>query len=297
MNSQRSVIYAKRKNALFGERLDVDLNNTIFDVVEDICSEYKEQGNFEGFEMEIIRIFSVDPELTEKQFAETNIHNLTDRIFEKIEGFYHRKLEAIAQQTFPVLRDVLKERGEQIENILVPFSDGVRSVQVAANLKKAVESKGHDVFKAFEKTVVLALIDDAWKEHLREMDELKQSVQNAVYEQKDPLIVYKMEAFNMFKQMLATVNKDIVSFLFKGNIPSQDPDQVREARPQPRQDLSKLKVSKPELGQTAGGMPVDDTRELQKPQPIRVENKIGRNDPCPCGSGKKYKNCHGIGVE
>jgi preprotein translocase subunit SecA len=297
MNSQRSVIYAKRKNALFGERLDVDLNNTIFDVVEDICTEYKEQGNFEGFEMEIIRIFLVDPEMTEKQFAETNIHNLTDRIFEKVESFYHRKLEAIAQQTFPVLRDVLKERGDQIENIVVPFSDGVRSVQVAANLKKAVDSKGHDVFKAFEKTVVLALIDDAWKEHLREMDELKQSVQNAVYEQKDPLIVYKMEAFNMFKQMLATVNKDIVSFLFKGNIPSQDPSQVREARPQQRQDLSKLKVSKPELGQTAGGMPVDDTRELQKSQPIRVENKIGRNDPCPCGSGKKYKNCHGVGVE
>ena len=297
MNSQRSVIYAKRKNALFGERLDVDLNNTIFDVVEDICTEYKEQGNFEGLEMETIRIFLVDPEMTEKQFAETNIHNLTNRIFEKVESFYHSKLEAIAQQTYPVLRDVLKERGDQIENIVVPFSDWTRSVQVAANLKKAVASNGHEVFKAFEKTVVLALIDDAWKEHLREMDELKQSVQNAVYEQKDPLIVYKMEAFNMFKQMLATVNKDIVSFLFKGNIPSQDPSQVREARPQVRQDLSKLKVSKPELGQSAGGMPVDDTRELQKSQPIRVENKIGRNDPCPCGGGKKYKNCHGVGVE
>lgn len=297
MNSQRSVIYAKRKNALFGERLDVDLNNTIFDVVEDIVSEYKDQGNYEGFEMEIIRIFSVDPEMTEKQFAETNINNLTDKMFAKIEAYYNRKLEAIAHQTFPVLRDVLKERGDQIENIVVPFTDGIRSVQVAANLKKAVDSNGYEVFKAFEKTVVLALIDDAWKEHLREMDDLKQSVQNAVYEQKDPLIVYKMEAFNMFKQMLATVNKDIVSFLFKGNIPSQDPAQVREARPQQRQDLSKLKVSKPELAQSANGVPVDDTRELQKTQPIRVENKIGRNDPCPCGSGKKYKNCHGIGAE
>ena len=297
MNSQRSVIYSKRKNALFGERLDVDLNNTIFDVVEDIVSDYKEQGNYEGFLMEVIRIFSMDPELTEKEFAERNVHNLTDYIFTKIDGFYHRKLEAIAHQTYPVLKDVLKERGDQIENIIVPFSDGIRSVQVATNLQKAVDSKGYEVFKAFEKSVVLALIDDAWKEHLREMDELKQSVQNAVYEQKDPLIVYKMEAFNMFKQMLATVNKDIVSFLFKGNIPTQNPDQVREARPQPRQDLSKLKVSKPELGQTAGGMPVDDTRELQKTQPIRVENKIGRNDQCPCGSGKKYKNCHGVGVD
>ena len=297
MNSQRSVVYAKRKNALFGERLDVDLNNTIFDVVEDVVSEYKDQGNFEGFQMEVIRIFSVDPELTEKQFAASNAHTLTDEVFEKINEFYHRKLEAIANQTLPVLRDVFKERGAQIENIVVPFSDGIRSVQVATNLKKAVESKGYEVFKAFEKSVVLALIDDAWKEHLREMDELKQSVQNAVYEQKDPLIVYKMEAFGMFKQMLATVNKDIVSFLFKGNIPSQDPDQVREARPQPRQDLSKLKVSKPELNQSSGGIPVDDTRELQKTQPIRVEQKIGRNDPCPCGSGKKYKNCHGVGAD
>ena len=297
MNSQRSVVYAKRKNALFGERLDVDLNNTIFDVVEDVVSEYKDQGNFEGFQMEVIRIFSVDPELTEKQFAASNTHTLTDEVFEKINEFYNRKLEAIANQTLPVLRDVLKERGAQIENIVVPFSDGIRSVQVATNLKKAVESKGYEVFKAFEKSVVLALIDDAWKEHLREMDELKQSVQNAVYEQKDPLIVYKMEAFSMFKQMLANVNKDIVSFLFKGNIPSQDPNQVREARPQPRQDLSKLKVSKPELNQSSGGIPVDDTRELQKTQPIRVEQKIGRNDPCPCGSGKKYKNCHGVGTD
>lgn len=297
MNSQRSVVYAKRKNALFGERLDVDLNNTIFDVVEDVVSEYKDQGNFEGFQMEVIRIFSVDPELTEKQFAASNVQTLTDEVFEKINDFYHRKLESIASQTLPVLKDVFKERGDQIENIVVPFSDGLRSVQVATNLKKAVESKGYEVFKAFEKSVVLALIDDAWKEHLREMDELKQSVQNAVYEQKDPLIVYKMEAFSMFKQMLATVNKDIVSFLFKGNIPSQDPGQVREARPQPRQDLSKLKVSKPELNQSSGGIPVDDTRELQKTQPIRVEQKIGRNDPCPCGSNKKYKNCHGIGAD
>jgi preprotein translocase subunit SecA len=297
MNSQRSVVYAKRKNALFGERLDVDLNNTIFDVVEDVVSEYKDQGNFEGFQLEVIRIFSVDPELTEKQFAASNVQTLTDEVFEKINDFYHRKLESIASQTLPVLKDVFKERGDQIENIVVPFSDGLRSVQVATNLKKAVESKGYEVFKAFEKSVVLALIDDAWKEHLREMDELKQSVQNAVYEQKDPLIVYKMEAFSMFKQMLATVNKDIVSFLFKGNIPSQDPGQVREARPQPRQDLSKLKVSKPELNQSSGGIPVDDTRELQKTQPIRVEQKIGRNDPCPCGSNKKYKNCHGIGAD
>jgi len=296
MNSQRTVIYSKRRNALFGERLDLDLNNTIFDVVEDIVTEYKEENNFEGFQLEIIRIFSVDPEVDHKQFSDTSISNLTDKVFAIINDFYHRKSEGVAQQTFPVLKDVLRERGEYIENIVVPFSDGVRSVQVTTNLKKAVETHGHEVFKSFEKSVVLALIDEAWKEHLREMDELKQSVQNAVYEQKDPLIVYKMEAFELFKQMLATVNKDIVSFLFKGNIPQQQPEEVREARPRPKQDLSKLKVSKPELAQAANGVPVDDTRELQKTQPIRVEHKIGRNDPCPCGSGKKYKNCHGVGV-
>jgi preprotein translocase subunit SecA len=296
MNSQRSVIYAKRRNALFGERLDVDLNNTMFDVVEDIVSEYKEDNNYEGFQLEIIRIFSVDPEVDHKEFSDSSVSQLTEKVFSIISDFYHRKSEGVAQQTFPVLKDVLRERGDHIENIVVPFSDGLRSVQVATNLKKAVETKGHEVFKSFEKSVVLALIDEAWKEHLREMDELKQSVQNAVYEQKDPLIVYKMEAFELFKQMLATVNKDIVSFLFKGNIPQQQPQEVREARPQPRQDLSKLKVSKPELAQAANGVPVDDTRELQKTQPIRVEHKIGRNDPCPCGSGKKYKNCHGVGV-
>ena len=231
MNSQRTVIYSKRRNALFGERLDLDLNNTIFDVVEDIVTEYKEENNFEGFQLEIIRIFSVDPEVDHKQFSDTSISNLTDKVFAIINDFYHRKSEGVAQQTFPVLKDVLRERGEYIENIVVPFSDGVRSVQVTTNLKKAVETHGHEVFKSFEKSVVLALIDEAWKEHLREMDELKQSVQNAVYEQKDPLIVYKMEAFELFKQMLATVNKDIVSFLFKGNIPQQQPEEVREARP------------------------------------------------------------------
>ncbi len=297
MNSQRTVVYAKRRNALFGERLDVDLNNTIYDVVEDIVAEYKQENNFEGFQMEVIRIFSVDPEVPDKDFYELSINKLTDRIFEKINDFYHRKIDAVAQQTHPVLKDVLRERGDHIENIIVPFTDGVRSIQVSTNLRKAVENNGYEVFKAFEKTVVLALIDDAWKEHLREMDELKQSVQNAVYEQKDPLVIYKMEAFDMFKNMLATVNKDIVNFLFRGNIPTQEPAEVREARQAPRQDMSKLKVSKPELVQASSGVPAGDTRELQKPQPVRVEPKIGRNDPCPCGSGKKYKNCHGVGVD
>ncbi|HEY0055342.1 MAG TPA: preprotein translocase subunit SecA [Pedobacter sp.] len=300
MNSQRSVIYSKRKNALFGERLEVDLSNTFYDTVEDIVTEYKETSNFEGFQLELIRIFSIDPEVDEANFSSTSIPKLTELVFGKVTEYYQRKLEAIAQQAYPVLKQVYEERGEFIENIIVPFTDGLRGMQVAANLKKAVESKGTEVFKAFEKTVVLALIDESWKEHLREMDELKQSVQNAVYEQKDPLVIYKMEAFNLFKQMLVTVNKDVVSFLFKGGIPSQQSEEVREARPQPKQDLSKLKISKPQLAAVASGggdIGMEDTREIQKTMPIRAEVKIGRNDQCPCGSGKKYKNCHGAGLE
>ncbi|HWV73740.1 MAG TPA: preprotein translocase subunit SecA [Pseudosphingobacterium sp.] len=296
MNSQRTVIYAKRKNALFGERLDVDLNNTIYDVVEDIVTEFKEAGTYEDFQLEFIRVFSVDPALDANTFDSGNIASLTDTVFENVIDFYHRKATNIAAQTLPVLKDVFATRGEQIENIVVPFTDGLRGLQVAANLKRAVETDGKEVFKSFEKGVVLSLIDEAWKEHLREMDDLKQSVQNAVYEQKDPIIIYKMEAFNLFKQMLITMNKDIVSFLFKGEIPHQQPQEVREARKMPNQE-PKVQVSKPELASatSGGGIPMEDTREIQKTQPIRNDNKIGRNDPCPCGSGKKYKNCHGIG--
>ncbi|SEN62404.1 protein translocase subunit secA [bacterium A37T11] len=294
MNSQRTVIYAKRRNALFGERLDVELNNTIFDVVEDIVTQFKEEGNYEGFQLEVIRIFSIDPAVNEREFSDAGIENLTNKVFDQVIAFYHQKAEKIASQTLPVLKDVFATRGQQIENIVVPFSDGIRGIQVATGLRQAVETNGREVFKSFEKGIVLALIDEAWKEHLREMDELKQSVQNAVYEQKDPIIIYKMEAFDLFKQMLVDMNKEVVSFLFKGEIPAQEAQEVREARPIPRQE-ARVRTSKPELVAAGGneGLPFDDTRELQKTQPVKVENRTGRNDPCPCGSGKKYKNCHG----
>ncbi|TWR26557.1 preprotein translocase subunit SecA [Mucilaginibacter pallidiroseus] len=295
MNSQRTVIYAKRKNALFGDRLDVDLNNTFFDVVEDIVTEYKESNNYEGFQMEIIRIFSVDTQISESEFGSTSLNKLVDKVFGEVAEFYKRKSEAVAQQAFPVLKDVYETRGQYVENIVVPFSDGVHGIQVAVPLKKAVENHGLEVFKSFEKNVTLYLIDDAWKEHLREMDELKQSVQNAVYEQKDPLLVYKFEAFELFRQMLANVNKELVSFLFRGGIPVQQaPEQVQEARPEPKMDLKNMRTTKPELV-SEGGVQMDDTQEMQKPTPVKVEQRIGRNDPCPCGSGKKFKNCHGVG--
>lgn len=297
MNSQRTVIYTRRKNALFGERLDVDLNNTIFDVAEDVVTEYKDANNYEGFQLEMIRLFSVDTEITADEFAGKNISGLVEKAFHEITDYYKRKSEAIAKQAYPVLKDVYDTRGNMIENIIVPFTDGVHGIQVAVPLQKAIENDGHEVLKSFEKNVVLTFIDDAWKEHLREMDELKQSVQNAVYEQKDPLLVYKFEAFELFRQMLTNVNKEIVSFLFKGGIPvQQQPEEIREAKPEPKLDMRQMRVSKPQLVHETNGVPDEDTRELQKPMPVKAEQKIGRNDPCPCGSGKKYKNCHGVGA-
>jgi preprotein translocase subunit SecA len=297
MNSQRTVIYSKRKNALFGDRLDVDLSNTIFDVVEDVVTEYKEQNNFEGFQLEIIRLFSLDIEISHDDFTALSVDKLTDLIYAEAMGFYKRKAEAIAQQAYPVLKDVYDTRGQYVENIVVPFTDGVHGLQIAVPLKKAIENHGLEVFKSFEKNVTLSEIDDSWKEHLREMDELKQSVQNAVYEQKDPLLVYKFEAFELFRNMLAAVNKEMVSFLFRGGIAvQQQPDEIREAKPLPRNDMKQMRTSKPELVNEMNGIPMlADTREAQKPTPIRVEQKTNRNDPCPCGSGKKFKNCHGQG--
>jgi len=295
MNSQRTVIYSKRKNALFGERLDVDLNNTIYDVVEDIVTEAKEGGTYEEFQIEVIRLFAINPEIEEEEFTQSGLTAVTDKLFQQILTHYQNKEKQIAEQTLPVLTNVLAERGGMIENVVVPFTDGIRGIQVATNLQKAVESSGKEVFRSFEKGIVLALIDEAWKEHLREMDDLKQSVQNAVYEQKDPIIIYKMEAYNLFKGMLASMNKEIVSFLFKGEIPGQqqEPQNVREARPVQPQPVQ-VKATKAELASPTGVSDEDrDTREQQVTQPIRKTQTVGRNDECPCGSGKKYKNCHG----
>ncbi len=289
MNSQRTVIYTKRKNALFGERLDVDLNNTIYDVVEDVVTTAKEGGSYEELQIEVIRLFAVDPNITQEEYTSSNTITLTEKLFGQIIDHYTNKSKNVAAQTLPVLKNVMAERGEMIENIIVPFSDGIRGIQVATNLKKAIETNGAEVFKSFEKGVVLALIDEAWKEHLRDMDDLKQSVQNAVYEQKDPIIIYKMEAFNLFKNMLADMNKEIVSFLFKGEIPgSQQAENLQEAKPVEAQPAN-VKATKADLDSPTGVSEED----VSVTQPIRKDQEIGRNEECPCGSGLKYKNCHG----
>jgi preprotein translocase subunit SecA len=287
MNSQREVIYKKRKNALHGERLSVDIANMMSDVCESIVNEYQDNGDFEGFKFELLRTFSVESPFAEERFLKDVASELTDELYKLVLETYKRKEEAIASQAYPVIKDVYEKSGHTYENIVVPVTDGAKTIQVITNLEKSYKTEGKDLVKSYQKSAILAHIDESWKEHLRELDDLKQSVQAATYEQKDPLLIYKFESFELFKTMIDKVNRDVVATLVKGHIPIQDPDKVREAQQRRRTDYSNLKTSRPDQ---AGG---DQEEKKQKAQPVRVEKKVGRNDPCPCGSGKKYKNCHG----
>lgn len=292
MNSQREVIYKKRKHALLGERLSVDVANMMYDVTELLVDTYHKDGDYEGFDFDLIRSFSMDSPVPKQEFIKSASGEIVEKVYKKVLEAYKRKEEAISKQAYPVLKDVYERMSHVYENVVVPISDGIKVFQVITNLKATAESEGKELARAYEKTVVLATIDDAWKEHLREMDELKQSVQNATYEQKDPLLIYKFESFELFRTMLNQVNKDVVSTLMKGHIPSQDPEQVKEAERRRQVDMSNYRASKSDFSQyssTGGG----DPDRKQRTEPVRVEKKVGRNDPCPCGSGKKYKQCHG----
>lgn len=293
MNAQRDVIYKRRKNALYGDRLSIDIANMIYEVLESIVPEYKDSSDFDGFNIECIRLFGMESPVNESDFRSNKEHDLIEKMFNGIEIHYRDKTHLISQQVFPVIQDVYTNPNNTFENIVTPFTDGIRSIQVVANLKKAFDTKGRDMVLTFEKNVVLNMIDDSWKEHLREMDDLKQAVQNASLEQKDPLVIYKLESFNLFKDMIIKTNKDIISFLMKGGLPVQDEEEVKK---QARFTQEQPKVKKEKLVETREEV-IANEEEKEKPkiQPIRVEQKIGRNDPCPCGSGKKYKNCHGVG--
>jgi preprotein translocase subunit SecA len=297
MNSQRKVIYKKRKHALFGERLEVDVLNMMYDSVEELVNNYYGSDQFEDFNMELMRLLSMESPVPEEDFKKLNTNEITEKIYEKMIGGYNRKVETIAKQAYPVIKNVYETKSQIYKNIVVPISDGKRIFQIVTNLEKAYENKGKELVKSYQKQIVLNTIDEAWKEQLREMDDLKQSVQNATYEQKDPLLIYKFESFNLFKIMVAKVNKDAVSTLMKGHIPIKSADEVREAEARRRTDMSRYKTQKSDLPGTENAMEGANkqTQERSKPQPVRVEKKVGRNDPCPCGSGKKYKQCHGRG--
>ncbi len=297
MNSQREVIYRKRRHALFGERLSLDLDNMRYDLSESIANSFAAHRDYDEFKIEMLRAFAMEPPVNETDFTKARVEEMTDAIYKAVHTHYLAKSKMISERAFPVIKQLFDTQGQTVENIIVPFTDGIKQVSVIVNLKKAHASHGMEMVAAFERTITLALIDDAWKEHLREMDELKTSVQNAVYEQKDPLLIYKFESFELFKKMLETINRDVLSFLYKGFIPVQDPANVREARPPQRTDMSKLKTSHAEVPVGAGvaaGQEGAPQQAQRAPQPVRAEPKVGRNEPCPCGSGKKFKNCHGV---
>jgi preprotein translocase subunit SecA len=291
MNTQREVIYKKRRHALFGDRLAMDISNMMYDLCEQIVDENQENADYEGFKMQLLRILSTEPVVTEKEFLALPAEEITEKLYNKVYQSYLLKRQRLMEQTLPVVKDVY-ENQTQYENIAIPFYDGQKQVQIIANLKKAVESEGKEIPLAFEKGIVLTTIDDAWKEQLREMDDLKQSVQNASYEQKDPLLVYKFESFNLFKQMIEKINREVVSFLVRADIYNPNQAAFKEAHINRGIDRSKIREERGDMLSQAHA----DTQQKVKPQPIKVAKKIGRNDPCPCGSGKKYKNCCGRNV-
>ncbi len=286
MNSQREAIYEKRRHALFGERLSIDINNMMYDLGESLIERFQEVNDYEGLELEVLSTMGIDLPFEEDEFKRSKLDVLAERLFDKALEVYNNKTRIIGEKTLPIIENVHKNT--QYENILIPFTDGKKSMNVVVNLKKAVENGAKEISLSVEKFITLGIIDESWKEHLRELDELKHSVQNAHYEQKDPLLIYKFESFNLFKQMIQKINTDVISFLMRANVPMQDGSQVKEQRARAI-DRSKLKEQRNDLLSQAHS----NTQERQVTQPIHVEKKVGRNDPCPCGSGKKYKNCHG----
>ncbi len=291
MNKQRTVVYTKRSHALFGERLALDLDNAFYAVAEDLINSFREQNDHDGFRLAAIVNFGIDTNITADEFAKGNDQQLAEKLYLQAVTNYDRKKQEMMVQAIPVFKNIRQQQGNHIENVIVPFTDGRKGMQVLANMEKTLSSNGAELVNALERTVTLALIDDAWKEHLRAMDDLKQSVQTATYEQKDPLVIYKMEAYNIFKKMDGEVNTNIVQFLSHAMIPLNDGEEVKEGRQQ-KTDLSKLSTTKEDMDAPPTENDYYDPTPV-KQQPVNVGPKIGRNDPCPCGSGKKYKACHG----
>jgi len=292
MNKQRTVIYAKRNHALFGERLALDLDNAFYAVADGLINSFKEQNDYEGFKLAVIVNFGIDTTITSEELNKLPENDLAEKLYLESISNYQRKKDEVSKNAVPVFKNIRLTQGNHIENVIVPFTDGRKGMQVLANLQKVLDTGGKELANALERSVTLGLIDDAWKEHLRAMDDLKQSVQTATYEQKDPLVIYKVEAFNLFKNMDGEVNKNIVQFLAHSNIPLENNSQLKEGH-QEKTDLSKMRTRKEELDAAGHDNDYIDPSAPVKQEPIKVGPKIGRNDPCPCGSGKKYKACHG----
>ena len=298
MNQQRNLIYGKRRHALMGERIGVDITNMIYDTAESIIAQAHNNQDYEGLSFDVMQVFAMEVPFDEDHFRGTKADKLSDELAVAAIESFKRRMDKLMTVANPVIQNVFKEKGAMYENILIPITDGKKVYNISVNLKRASETECKEVVKEFEKRMILYVIDDEWKEHLRQLDDLKQSVQNASYEQKDPLLIYKLESFNIFQQMLDSFNRRAIAILLRGQIPVQSPQGVQQAGAQQRSDYSRYRTQKDAVqraaqasGQAAAAG--RDTREQQRPEPIRVDKKPRPNDPCPCGSGKKYKQCHG----
>jgi preprotein translocase subunit SecA len=301
MNAQRNVIYTRRRHALMGERIGLDVVNTIFDNSTSIVEQYADNMDYEGFKLELFRTFAMESPISEETFKETKPKQMIDDLFDEALKLFKRRMDRMTQVANPVICQVYEQQGATYENILIPITDGIRMYNVSCNLKEAYETDCKAIPKAFQKSIILHTIDESWKEHLREMDELRHSVQNASYENKDPLLIYKLESYNLFKTMVDVMNRKTAGVLMRGQIPVREG--VQQAAQERRQDMSRYRTEKSDvLGAASASASPNAPRPPMGPQappqqtPVRAEKRAGRNDPCPCGSGKKYKNCHGKGL-
>jgi len=286
MNKQRTVIYARRRNALFGEKLGLDIQNMLYDWIAERVQFCKESDDFESLKFDFFRFLSMDIEISEDTFKSSRDNDLVEILYEKAILYYQHKNNQICQIAMPVIQNVAANESQSIENIVVPFSDGLKSMNIVSDLNKTLSTNGKELILNFEKNVTLVSIDDEWKEHLRELDELKQSANNAVFEQKDPLLIYKLESFNLFQSFMNRMNGQVLSFLFKGRIEGGSNQTVSEAKTVSNKSQPSLKTSREEVSES-------QNQSKASTAPIISEKLVGRNDPCPCGSGKKFKQCHG----
>ena len=286
MNYQREAIYSRRRNAISGEKIEIDLQNMMKDTAA-LFVDRNKGLSFEEFEVTLMAQLSIDSGLDEATYEKAKPAELEDRIVEHMLEVYRRRMDTLVERLYPIIKDVYEKQGSMYQNIAIPISDGRKQMTLSVNLERAYNSEGREIAKTLSKNIILFQIDEHWKEHLREMDDLKQSVQNASYEQKDPVVVYKLESYNLFASMLETLNQDVLSFLFKAFVPLQDRPQQPQRAVRPQTDMSRYQARHSDLS-TNG--------EQKANAPVKVDRQVGRNDPCPCGSGKKYKQCHGKGL-
>ena len=286
MNYQREAVYARRRNALSGERIEIDVRNMMIDSASIIAGR-AEGMSYADFEEYVMAQLSIDLGFDEKFYSNANGDQLTDALCKQMQAVYERRMNTLAEKVYPFIKMIFEKQGNMYKNIAIPISDGRNMLTLSVDLEKAYNTQGKEIAKALSRSIILYQIDEHWKQHLRDMDDLRQSVQNAAYEQKDPLVVYKLESYNLFATMLEELNKDALSFLLRAFVPLREDSEARPAQAPRSQDMSNMRTQRNDL--TTNG-------EQRAKAPIHVDKKIGRNDPCPCGSGKKYKNCHGAGL-